>query len=97
MCANRASVISVRQFDAYRRTFNLSHSIKSTESCTITGIAGISKAVGVDVIHGSFEKLIVVIDGTDLGLEQNFCNIYSLKNILEIYFDISIQGFHVGL
>lgn len=61
-CADRTSVLSIEQFQAYCRTSNRSRSLNPSYDRVIRGIDGGCKSIKLVVIQDLFEKLDLILD-----------------------------------
>lgn len=90
-CANCTLFISFEQYRAYCQTYTLAYLIKPGKNRDIAEIGGTAKAVGLVVIQVLLENLDVVIDVALPDLKEYKPTVCSMKNMLQICFDIYIQ------
>lgn len=84
--ANRTSVISMGQYNAYCAPLNLPHWMQRIEKGTTTGIGETSKATGAVVMKVPVQKLGVVIVVAFSVLKEQIPTLLSMNNMSdEIY------------
>ena len=90
-CANRSSVMSIAQYKAYCREFNVPSQINKTDVKALRGIGGSSTAFGSAIIPVPFKDLNLVIDIKFRIVKDNVPTLLAMKDMVENGLDISIQ------
>lgn len=90
--ANRRSVMSIRQYEAYQKEFGLRVPIRATERRTLRGIGGHGTIVGEAMIQIPFGDLGLVIDVTFTILEEDVPSLLSNRDMIDNGLDLSLQG-----
>lgn len=96
-CANQTTVISVREYRTYCKTFHLLQSVRLTTNQSISGSGGESKAVGALVVQVPFKKLKIVIDMSFIVLKKEVPTLLFIKFMMENGLGIFVQGHYVNL
>lgn len=85
--ANRSSVMSKMQYDAYKREFGLKDAKKPTEKM-VRGIGGRRKAKGTAMIQIPFPKIGIVIDVELLIIDEDVPSLLCMKDMYGKKMDI---------
>lgn len=88
-CANRSSVMSIKQYRAYCDEFKTPFHINSDDK-VISGIGGQSKTIGNATIPIPFKELNLVIDVNFKIMKDNIPTLLSLKDMVDNQLDLSI-------
>lgn len=89
-CANRSSIMSLKQYKAYCNQFNAPFHIEP-DTKKISGIGGSSQTLGSAVVPVPFKGLDLVVDIKFQIMRDCVPTLLSLKDMLDNELDISIQ------
>lgn len=90
--ANRTSVITIQQYQAYCRTFNLPCALEPLNDLVIKGVSSGCNAIGLVEIQVQFYNLDVILYMQFLFVTDNNPTLISMKDMLDIGLYISKQG-----
>lgn len=88
--ANRKSIMSMNQYNAYCKTFGLRPAIKPRTK-GITGIGGRKAGRGTVMIQIPFPNLSIIINIDFLLIDSNVPTLLCMKDMIDNNLDISIQ------
>lgn len=91
-CANRSSVMSISQYKAYCREFNVPVKLDTSTSRNLSGIGGSRKSLGSVIIPIPFADLNIVIDVKFQIVSDKVPSLLSMKDMKDNGLDISIQN-----
>lgn len=96
--ANRRSVISKIQYDAYQNEFGRKIIIRPPTKNNLRGIGGQQRVIGEATIQIPFNKLGLVIDVDFAIINSDIPTLLSNKDMIDNGLDLSLQGhyLHIG-
>lgn len=90
-CANRTSVVSKCQYDAYCQTLNLPSITDSSGNKVVKGVGGSSNVSWFVVIQLPFKYLDIIIYIAFLVIEEYVRPLLSIKNMFAGYLQLAID------
>jgi len=90
-CANRSSVMSLNQYQAYCKEFHVPMQLSTHGAKTLRGIGGKSAALGSAWIPIPFTKLKLIVDVNFQIVNDNVPTLLCMKDMVQNGLDISIQ------
>lgn len=87
-CGNRSSIISSKQYQAYRVELSLKHALRQTKGGSVKVIGGPQRAIGTAMINIPFRDLEIIIDVHFMVIKDDIPTLLFMREMVTNGLDI---------